>query len=75
MSIKTYKEIEVELEAMEQANKEHIQSIEKQKREFIRGSLFTGKELLQMRNDLKSDRDHSEPWLNYVLEQILQNRD
>lgn len=72
---KTFKQIGAEIKTVEKANRKRVRLIENQKNAFIRESTFTGSELLKMRNAIKQDRDYTEPWLDYVLELILQERD
>lgn len=78
MSTKTYKQIEEEIEKAEKEEKERIKELETQKRNILKKEIFTGEELLQMRNLIKKSHGeystNNEPGLDYILEQIMKNR-
>ena len=49
--------------------------LEKKKKDFIRKQSFTGDELLTMRNAIQHGYGNStEPWLDKILEDILEDR-
>jgi hypothetical protein len=75
MSNITYDSIKAEIVQADIDARSEEARLKKKKQDFIRKQSFTGDELLNMRNALKQGySEGSEPWLDKVLEDILEHR-
>ena len=74
-----YQQLNEDIDAAKQNREVAVKMAEKKKEAFIRSQTFTGDELIKMRDEIRAG-DHGtstreEPWLNYVLDRILQYRE
>lgn len=74
-SIITFESIEDEIELAESDARSEMSKLRVKKNEFIEKQTFTGKELFFMSNLLKNGcSSHNNPYMDNVLERILQER-
>ena len=75
----TYNELNEAIETVKQNEHIAVKEAEVKKEVFIREQVFSGDELLKMRDEIKNGDYGSsrgdKPWLNYVLDRILQYRE